>query len=84
MAPKEATESMNSPLVWRRQTSATESSGFNTPVLVSQCTIITCVIAGSATTACSNIPAVGGANGAVRITAYGVPRCAAISISRSP
>ena len=42
------------------------------------------VIAGSATTACSNISAVGGLNAAVRITAYGVPRCAAISISRSP
>ena len=30
------------------------------------------------------LSAVGGVNGAVRITAYGVPRCAAISISRSP
>jgi hypothetical protein len=69
MAPNEATVSISSPFVCLRQTSAIASIGFRTPVLVSQCTTNTGVIAGSARIAASNCSAVGGVKGGVRMTA---------------
>ena len=84
MAPKLATASISSPLACALHTSAIASTGFSTPVLVSQCTTKTWVMAGSARIAASNCAAVGGTKGWVRMAAYGTPAWAQISISRSP
>ena len=83
-APKEATASTSSPLFSARHSAATSSSGFSTPVLVSQCTTITWLIAASAAIAARNCSTVGGVNGSVRRTAAAMPSASQISISRSP
>ncbi len=84
MAPNDATASTRNPRPRSRQSAATSSNGLISPVLVSQWTMKTWLIAGSASSLAAKSAAVGGVKGSVRSIATGVPSAWQISPRRSP